>query len=317
MSESYTNYFAEIYDDIMKQVPYKFWFKYLIDILNYYKCSPEDIIELAAGTGNMTTKLINLPSVKRIKALDLSDAMINKAADKFEILMNFSKTAKKYDSQRENNTFYLKDLNRDKKIYLDFIQADMRDFNFEGNYNLVLSFFDSLNYLTAEEDMLKCFHNTASVLKDDGLFIFDMNSIDRINTIEEKKLVLEGEDYSCFWEDIIEEEKDIWKVRLKICPDNDKTPCYEEIHVEKGYKIETIKNMLYKSGFKAVDVYRAFSLSDGSNKSDRLYFIASLNKDRLTKNKGTTARLFYSFKNDILYLFYSLKYSYFPPKNNN
>jgi SAM-dependent methyltransferase len=317
MPESYTNYFAEIYDDVMKQVPYKFWFKYLKDILSFYKCSPESIIELAAGTGNMTTKLINLPSVKNIKALDLSDAMLNKAAEKLEVIMNFSKIGKKYDYQRENNNFKLKDLDVDKDINLDFLQADMRDYYFEGNYDLVLSFFDSLNYLRTEKDLAACFKNTADVLKNNGLFIFDMNSIERINTIEEKKLVLEGEDYSCFWEDIVEKEDDLWKVRLQICPDNDKAPCYEEMHIERGYKIETIIDLLNQSGFKSVDVYRAFSLDKGSNKSDRLYFIASLNQNRLNKNKGILKKIFYSFKNDIQYLFYSFKYSFFPPENNN
>ncbi|MFW6001176.1 MAG: class I SAM-dependent DNA methyltransferase [Halanaerobium sp.] len=317
MSESYTNYFAEIYDDVMKQVPYKFWFKYLTDILIFYKCNPESIIELAAGTGNMTTKLINIPSVGKIKALDLSDAMINKAAEKFEIIMNFSKTGKKFDYQRENNNFKLKKSDEDKDIKLDFVQADMRDYYFEGNYDLVLSFFDSLNYLITKKDLAACFKKTAEVLKNNGLFIFDMNSIERINTIEEKKLVLEGEEYSCFWEDIVEKDNDLWKVRLQICPDNDKDPCYEEMHIERGYTIETIKDLLYKSGFKSVDVYRAFSLDKGSNKSDRLYFIASLNQNRLNKNKGIFAKMYYSFKNDIQYLFYSFKYSFFPPKNSN
>jgi SAM-dependent methyltransferase len=308
MSESYTNYFAEIYDDIMKQVPYKFWFEYLKDILNFYKCNPEDIIELAAGTGNMTTKLINLPSVKKIKALDLSDAMINKAADKFEVLMNFSKTGKKYDFQRENNTFYLKDLNEDKKIDLDFIQADMRDFNFEDSYDLVLSFFDSLNYLTTEEDLLECFKDTAAVLKDDGLFVFDMNSIDRIHTIEEKKLVLEGEDYSCFWEDIVKAEENLWQVKLKICPDNEQLPCFEEFHNERGYNIKTILRLLKDSGFKAVDVYNAFSFADGKNNSDRLYFAAALDEKRLQNNEGQLKKLFYGAKNRISYFLVSLKY---------
>jgi SAM-dependent methyltransferase len=308
MSESYTNYFAEIYDDIMKQVPYKFWFEYLKDILNFYKCNPEDIVELAAGTGNMTTKLIKLPSVKNIKALDLSDAMIDKAADKFEILMNFSEIGKKYSSQRKNNNFYLKDLNEDRKIDLGFVQADMRDFNFEGHFDLVLSFFDSLNYLTTEGELLECFKNTAAVLKDNGLFIFDMNSIGRINTIEEKSFVIEGDSYECFWEDIVKAEENLWQVKLKICPDNEELPCFEEFHNERGYKIKTILRLLKNSGFKAVDVYNAFSFAEGKNNSDRLYFAAALDKKRLQNNEGQLKKLFYSVKNRIYYFLVSLKY---------
>jgi len=35
MKYSYTTYFAEIYDEVMKNVPYQYWFRYLKDILKY------------------------------------------------------------------------------------------------------------------------------------------------------------------------------------------------------------------------------------------------------------------------------------------
>jgi len=287
MGDSYTAYFAEIYDDVMKQVPYDFWFKYLKDLLKYYRLKPKNILELAAGTGNMTRELIKLDSAEQITALDLSDSMLNIAADKI-----YSET--KTEAAPELNLF----------------NSDMRDFRIDNKHDLILSFFDSLNYLTEKEGLKSCFISAAEALKKDGIFIFDMNSIDRIHTIEEKKIVLEGKGYTCFWEDIILEDEDLWKVKLQICPEDKDRSCFEEIHTERGYSIETIRELLYMSGFKAVDVYRAFSLDKGSDRSDRLYFAAALTENRLNNNRGKPTKYYYSFKNDLLFLLYSLKYSF-------
>ncbi len=311
MEESYTNYFAEIYDDVMKRVPYEFWFKYLKDILKFYNLEAENILELAAGTGNMTRELIKLDSVKKITALDLSESMLDKAAQKTELFSAVNNNLAINKPEDNVRHFILNDFKNDKVIELDFTAADMRDFVFQNKFDLILSFFDSLNYLTEKSGLKSCFINTAKALKDDGLFIFDMNSIERIHSIEERRIVLEGQDYSCFWEDITKEAEDLWMVRLQICPDSREVPCYEEIHTERGYKISVIKELLLESGFKDVDVYRAFSLDKGSNKSDRLYFAAALNKKRLKNNQGKLKKIYYSFKNDILYLYYSLKYSFF------
>lgn len=316
MEESYSNYFAEIYDDVMKRVPYEFWFKYLKDILKFYNLEAENILELAAGTGNMTRELIKLDSVKKVTALDLSESMLEKAVQKTDLLSALNKKFSITKSEDNDKHFYIKDLKREKEIELDFTASDMRNYSFQSKYDLILSFFDSLNYLTDKKGLKKCFLNTAQALKDNGLFIFDMNSIERIHSIEERRIVLEGEDYSCFWEDITKEEEDLWLVRLQICPDSSEIPCYEELHTERGYKISVIKELLLQSGFKAVDVYRAFSLDRGSNKSDRLYFVAALNKERLKNNQGKIKKIYYSFKNDILYLYYSLKYSFFTPEKN-
>ncbi|ADQ14331.1 class I SAM-dependent DNA methyltransferase [Halanaerobium hydrogeniformans] len=282
MENSYTNSFAKIYDDIMQEVPYQFWFKYLKDLLSYYNLEVESILELAAGTGNMTEELINLPKIKEIKALDLSSAMLERAENKL--------------SQYEL-----------KNLKLEFVQADMTDFKFPGNFDLILSVFDSYNYLLTEKDLKESFSCAAEVLQKDGLFIFDMNSIKRINTIEEKKTMLEGENYSCLWEDIVNTKESVWQVKLQISPEDDKLPAFEEFHTEKGYEIKTIKKLLQQSGFKGVEVYRSFNFFKANDKVDRIYFVAALSEERLAEKKGFMTKLYFSIKNEFKYLLIGLK----------
>ena len=306
MEQSYTTYFAEIYDDVMKSVPYNYWFRYLRDLLKYYKHRPTSLLELASGTSNMTFKLIDLPSISSITALDLSSAMLSKAAEKLEYKIN---TSQKFDSfsTGENKMKYSLQ-QQQQELNINFTAQNMIEFSFEDKFDLIVSFFDSFNYLTDIDQLQSCFENVADSITKEGLFVFDMNSLGRIRTIEEKSFVIEGDSYDCFWEDIVKEKEDLWQVKLKICPDNDELPCFEEIHSERGYKIQTILRLLKNSGFKSVDVYNAFSFAKGKNNSDRLYFVGSLNEKRLQNNEGQLKKLFYGVKNKFDYFFVNLNY---------
>ena len=306
MEQSYTTYFAEIYDEVMKNVPYKYWFRYLRDLLKFYKHQPESLLELASGTSNMTLKLIELQSVNRITALDLSSAMLSKAAEKLEDRLYNSEEFDDYSVKKNSLNYKIKQQKRN--LEFNFKAQNMTDFYYENKFDLIVSFFDSLNYLTDIDQLQNCFESAASSLSRDGLFIFDMNSIGRIKTIEEKSFVIEGDSYECFWEDIVKPEEDLWQVKLKICPDNDALPCFEESHNERGYKIKTVLRLLKNSGFRAVDVYNAFSFSKGKNNSDRLYFAAALEKNKLQNNEGQLKKVYYGAKNRIDYFLVSLKY---------
>ncbi|MFW5979352.1 MAG: class I SAM-dependent DNA methyltransferase [Halanaerobium sp.] len=306
MEQSYTTYFAEIYDDVMKNVPYHYWFRYLKDLLKYYRHRPESVLELASGTSNMTLKLIDLDSVREITALDLSSAMLAKAAEKLENKVKKSSEFNNFLAKKDKMGYQLQQ--RERQLTLNFRDQNMTDFSFSRKFDLIVSFFDSLNYLTDIDQLQSCFENTADSLTEDGLFIFDMNSIGRIKTIEEKSFVIEGDSYDCFWEDIVKKKENLWQVKLKICPDNDQLPCFEETHSERGYKIETIMRLLKNSGFKAVDIYNAFSFAKGKNNSDRLYFVAALKEKRLQNNRGQLKKIYFGLKNRVDYFLVSLKY---------
>lgn len=309
MKYSYTTYFAEIYDEIMVNVPYKYWFRYLKDLLKYYQLQPQSILELASGTSNMTFEMINLNSVNKITALDLSAAMISKAAEKLENLTYNSKKIKEITVlEAEKEYQIIKNNTESAELKINFSRQNMAEFVFEEKFSLIVSFFDSLNYLTDLNQLQSAFDQAAAVLSEEGLFIFDMNSIGRINEIEEGSLLFEGDNYQCFWEDIVYPQKNIWQVKLKICPDNEQLPCFEELHSERGYKIKTILRLLKNSGFKAIDTYNAFSFAEGKNNSRRLYFVAALKEERLEKGENKIKKIFYGLKNRIDYLLVSLKW---------
>ena len=51
--EAYTG-FAAVYDELMDNIPYEEWGKYLIELLNEYEVKDGIVLDLGCGTGNIT-----------------------------------------------------------------------------------------------------------------------------------------------------------------------------------------------------------------------------------------------------------------------
>lgn len=249
----YTGSFARIYDDIMGAVPYDLWYNYLHELLDYYCQKPIRVLDLACGTGNMSLRFAE--NGYQVSGLDRSREMLEVARAKAD----------------------------DAKKQIDFIQADLRDFRLAAEYDLAFSLFDSLNYILEEGDLKKVFKNVFRALKKEGLFIFDMNTLKRLMSIKPGTTMFSGENYTCFWEDIIDRGKKRWQVRLKIYLDGDENRYFEEFHEETGYATGQIVQFLNEAGFQYIDVYNAYTFDRGSDDDNRLYFVAFKDPARVKK----------------------------------
>ncbi|MGM0438476.1 MAG: class I SAM-dependent DNA methyltransferase [Bacillota bacterium] len=270
--KAYTKSFASIYDEVMNNVPYDYWYKYLIDLLDYINKDPQKVIDLACGTGNMTFRFADKKNWD-LYGVDISDEMLEIARDKA-----------------------IK-----KKSGVKFFQEDLRNFSPDIKFDLAFSLFDSLNYILEYDDLKKIFENTYNFLKDDGIFIFDMNTIKRLMSIEPGTMLLKGDDYSCFWEDIIDKEKKIWKVKLKIYFGKNRVNYHKEVHKETSYPIRDIIAALKWAGFTEVEVFSAYTFNKAKESDNRVYFVAS--KGLLKKNNKLINQLGKRFKWQIIKTF--------------
>jgi len=57
-----------------------------------------------------------------------------------------------------------------------FLQADARSFKLPQKYHAVVSVFDSLNHIMTLKELKIVFSRVYDVLRDDGIFLFDMNT---------------------------------------------------------------------------------------------------------------------------------------------
>lgn len=237
--------FAKIYDEIMDSVPYDYWFDYIEFLWQYHrKNTPQDILELACGTGNMMKRFMERGY--SIDGIDKSSAMLAEAE-------------KKLAEGEFSGELYCQ---------------DMRKLSLTHNYDFIYSVFDSMNYILSPDDLELVFKGVQEHLSDRGLFIFDFNTRSRLQQIEPGYTDFHGENFDCKWQDIVEKENNTWKVKLTISIDGSERFFHEQ-HEETSFALSKVNKILQKSGFNFINCFDSTSLRPGKEASNRVYFVAS------------------------------------------
>ena len=152
----------------------------------------------------------------------------------------------------------------DSACQVSFSQQDMREFSLATPADLVTCWFDSLNYLLRIEDVQSDFSRVHQALKPGGWFIFDMNTIYGLAVDWQKQkcyVEQETEDLLELHQTNYDFEKRMATLRITWFIRNDLDwQKFEEIHFERAYSVEKIKNALIGAGF-------SFEASFGSLKN--------------------------------------------------
>jgi len=161
------------------------------------------------------------------------------------------------------------------------IQDDMRNLDFDNEFDLVTCWFDSMNYLLEVSDLENVFRRVFRALKAKGGFLFDMNTLYGLFVRWQQQPVYIPQDN----EDLLEihipscnYEKSEASLRIILFIRNHQTQQWErweEIHTQRAYPMDTIQALLEKVGFRVLD--RLCNLSDQSPAqpdSGRVWFFA-------------------------------------------
>lgn len=202
--EAYSS-FAKVYDMFMDNVPYEEWGKYLINLLEEYGIKDGLVLDLGCGTGSITEILAD--KGYDMIGIDYSEEMLNVALDKKE--------------KSGNNILYL--------------NQDMREFELYGTVRAIVSICDSMNYMTTEEDLRDVFKLVNNYLDIGGIFIFDLNTIHKYETIGEQVIAENRDEGSFIWENTFYEDENIneYDLTLFIKDENGKYDKYEENHIQR------------------------------------------------------------------------------------
>ncbi len=139
-------------------------------------------------------------------------------------------------------------------------------------FDLVTSFYDSLNYLLSEKELKGAFQSVYRHLQPGGWFIFDMNTPHAMKTIW-------GDQTWCGT------KKDIaWIFRNEYFHDKNMANChitcfvksgktwerFDEVHPERGYPDRVLRSLLREVGFRIRGYYRCFSFAPPTSRTDRI-----------------------------------------------
>ena len=158
-----------------------------------------------------------------------------------------------------------------------YLLQDMREFELYGTVRAVVSICDSMNYLPCEEDFLQTLKLVNNYLDPEGVFIFDLNTPYKYRELIGDATIAENrEDASFIWENTWYEDEQVNEYDLTIFA-RTKGEYYQkffETHYQKAYELETVKELIQKSGMEFVAAYDAFTREPVSADIERIYIIA-------------------------------------------
>ncbi len=241
--DAYTS-FAEVYDMFMDNVPYEEWSRYLTELLKEYRIEEGVVCELGCGTGKMTRLLAD--AGYDMIGVDMSEDMLAIAS-------------------MENPQQIL------------YLCQDMRELELYGTVAAVVSVCDSMNYLLEEDDLLEVFQRVNEYLEPGGVFLFDLNTIYKYETLLGETTICENRPEGSFiWENYYDEEEQIneYDLTLFIQEKENLYRKFEETHYQRGYSMEKIRTLLEEAGMEFVTAYDACTKNPPRENSERIYIVA-------------------------------------------
>lgn len=241
--EQYTT-LAYLYDHLMDHIDYKNITDYIVKIFKIYNLNPETILDLACGTGTITTELYRKGF--RMIGTDISCDMLEVAS-----------------SKSNNQILYL--------------CQDMRNLELNNKVDAVICMFDSLNYITSYRDIKNIFKKVSAYLNDNGLFIFDMNTEYKLSQILGRNTYTYSDDKTTYiWENEYNKRNKICNFYLTFfVKENELYRKYEEQHSEKGYSIDEIEYALSDAGFRLKKKFKDYTFTKGTESCQRITYVAA------------------------------------------
>ena len=234
---------AYIYDDLMAHVDYKNWSRFIDKIIRRWHPGAHKILDISSGTA---TQLLKLYSKKyMIYGFDFS--------------FNMVKVAKRKCKQR--------------KVSIPLWQGNMTAFRLKQKVDVIVSLYDSVNYIIGKsgwEKMLDCAYDC---LNDDGLFIFDIctekNSRKYFHNYYEKN---RGDGFFYTRESKYNAEDKIHTNRFEIYFDENKKT-YVEFHEQKILKVREVMDLIQQTRFQILGAFHGFTFRPGDENSLRIHFV--------------------------------------------
>lgn len=237
MGNSY-GFLGQVYDELSKDIPYDYYAKKIFEKVGRLK--NKKILEIGGGSG-LFTKYFQ--KAKEIHFLEPSRDMMKKA--KKRIGGNIS-------------------------YYLEGIET----FETEEKFDLILANLNIFNYIQETAELFKIFQKVHSWLKEEGFFIFDINSPYKLRKIlGNETYIYEAEDIFYTWENFHEEPYLYSRLNFFLLEEDGKYRREEEELVERIYEIEEICELLEMAGFSEIEILDYDTFSEKTLESQRIVLI--------------------------------------------
>lgn len=242
------DFLAGCYDRLTYDVDYAAWADYIEKHFARRGLPGKTVLDLACGTGSLTHELA-LRGYEMI-GVDLSAEMLAEAAEK----------------------------NRGVgPIEPIFLCQSMDKLDLYGTIDACVCCLDSVNYVTRPQQLQKAFERVHLFLMPGGLFLFDVNTPQKLQAMDGQVFLDETEDTYCVWRGEFSHRSGICSYFMDIFRLDEETGLWErgeELHQERAYSLEELTAMLEQAGFRDIKTYGELKMRPPVQGEGRVFFAA-------------------------------------------
>ena len=217
---------AKSYDRLTNDVDYKATVDFYYEILKREGLAPRTAVDLACGTGSVTAILAE--KGLRVIGVDMSEEMLTVAQQKVMELENMPR----------------------------FVCQPLQELYLPRGVDMAVCALDSLDYITGPEDCKEAIRRVYRALNPGGIFIFDVNTPEKLRAMDGQVFLDEDDDVYCVWRGEFDEQTNICSYGMDLFQRRGQVweRSFEE-HREYAYSREQLVGYLKAAGFTHIGVY--------------------------------------------------------------
>jgi len=242
---------AVSYDRLTNDVNYEATVDFYYEILKQEGLKPRTAVDLACGTGSVTAILAK-KGVRTI-GVDMSEEMLTVATQKAA----------------------------DIEPAPWFICQSLQQLRLPRAVDMAVCALDSLDYITDPADCQEAIRRVFKYLNPGGIFIFDVNTPEKLRAMDGQVFLDEDDDVYCIWRGEFDQETNICSYGMDLFQrkGNLWERSFEE-HCEYAYSADQLVGYLKDAGFTHIRVYADRRLESPAAGEQRIYIKARKGKIR-------------------------------------
>ena len=240
---------AVSYDRLTNDVDYEATVAFYNEILKREGLQPRTAVDLACGTGSVTAILAR--QGLDVIGVDMSEEMLTVAMEK---VMDMEQPPR-------------------------FICQKLQQLYLPRGVDLAVCALDSLDYVTDPEDCKEAIRRVYKALNPGGIFIFDVNTPEKLRAMDGQVFLDEDDDVYCIWRGEFDEQTNICSYGMDLFQRRGQLweRSFEE-HREYAYSEEQLREYLKAAGFTHIRVYADRLFEHPRTGEQRIYIKARKGK---------------------------------------
>lgn len=240
---------AASYDRLTNDVDYEATVDFYMQILQREGLKPRTVADLACGTGSVTEILTK--KGYPVLGVDMSEDMLTVAAMK---------------------TMDLEPMPR-------FTCQKLQHLRLPRAVDMAVCALDSMDYILNPEDCEEAIRRVYKALNPGGIFIFDVNTPEKLRAMDGQIFLDEDDDVYCVWRGEFDDETNICSYGMDLFQREGEIwhRSFEE-HCEYAYSQEQLTGYLKNAGFTHIEVYADRLFEAPREGEQRVYFKARKGK---------------------------------------